>query len=241
MTMEKYTYLLLNLGSVLIPLLFSFERRLRFYKEWKALFPALLITAAFFIVWDHYLTVSGVWGFNPKYLIGIWIWDLPLEEWMFFLFIPYSCLFIYGSLNVLLKKDRLSGIARNITAVLIVILSTIAIFNTDKMYTGIKLSLTAGLLVFAYYRNFPWMGKFYRAYLVSLIPFLVVNGLLTCLPVVTYNDAENLGIRIYTIPVEDTQYTLLMLLMNTVLFEHFRKSKSKDADNPSHQELTGLH
>ncbi|MFM7727525.1 MAG: lycopene cyclase domain-containing protein, partial [Flavobacteriales bacterium] len=73
-----------------------------------------------------------------------------------------------------------------------------------------------------WWKNPAWLGRFYRSYLVCLIPFLLVNGLLTSLPVVTYNDLENLGIRIHTIPVEDTQYTLLLLLMNVTLFEHFR-------------------
>ncbi|MFM2136503.1 MAG: hypothetical protein RL021_1903 [Bacteroidota bacterium] len=226
--MEKYTYLLLNIGSILVPFACSFEHRLAFYKQWKWLFPAMLITATFFIVWDHFLTVWGVWGFNPKYVVGIWIWDLPIEEWMFFLFIPYSCMFIYGSLNVLVRKDPSRSIVRNFTAVWIVLLVVVAVFNHDRLYTGIKLSLTAALLIYVYFRNYEWLGRFYRAYAVSLIPFLLVNGVLTSLPVVTYNDAENLGIRIYTIPVEDTQYTLLLLLMNTALFEHFRKKSTHE-------------
>jgi hypothetical protein len=220
--MEKYTYLFINLGSILIPLLCSFESRLRFYTNWRALFPAMAITAAFFIIWDHYLTVWGVWGFNPKYIVGIWIWGLPLEEWMFFFFIPYSCMFIYCSLNLLMHSDPLQRFSKNITKVLIVVLIIIAVSHADRLYTGIKLSLTASLLLIAYFKKYAWMGKFYRAYFVSLLPFLIVNGLLTWLPVVTYNDQENLGIRIFTIPVEDTQYTLLMLLMNTILFEKFR-------------------
>ncbi|MFM8431937.1 MAG: lycopene cyclase domain-containing protein [Bacteroidota bacterium] len=221
--MEKYTYLLINLGSILVPFIFSFEKRLGFSRYWKVLMPALAITAAFFIIWDHYLTAWGVWSFNPKYVVGIYIWGLPLEEWLFFITIPYSCVFTYSSLNVLLKSDPFKIHARNIFGVWFVVLAVIALLNTDKLYTGIKLSLTAFMVVFVWYRGYDWLGKFIRAYLVSLIPFLIVNGLLTWLPVVIYNDAENLGIRIVSIPIEDTQYTLLLLLMNIVLFEYFKK------------------
>lgn len=228
-----YTYLLINIFSIMIPFAFSFERRLKFYTKWKALFPALVITGVFFIVWDHFLTKWGVWGFNPSYITGYWIWGLPIEEWMFFFFIPYSCIFIYESLNILLKKDPIQPYAQNITAVLVVVLLTVALLNTGKLYTFIKLSLTAILLAYTWTRRFAWMGKFYRAYLVSLIPFLIVNGLLTGIPVVTYNDAENLGIRIITIPVEDTQYTLLMLLMNTILFEYFKRKELDRRRNKS--------
>ena len=218
-----YTYLLINIFSILIPLLFSFEKRLSFYKLWKALFPAVLITGSFFIVWDHYMTLWNVWQFNPAYVLGINVWGLPIEEWLFFLTIPYSCLFIYESLNFLIKKDHLLRFSKNFSIVLIVILSITALLNTDKSYTWIKLSLAALMLVFVVLKKFPFMGKFYRAYLVSLIPFLIVNGILTSLPVVIYNDTENLGIRIFTIPVEDTMYSLLLLLMNVVLFEFFKK------------------
>lgn len=169
------------------------------------------------------MTLWNVWQFNPAYVLGINVWGLPIEEWLFFLTIPYSCLFIYESLNFLIKKDHLLRFSKNFSIVLIVILSITALLNTDKSYTWIKLSLAALMLVFVVLKKFPFMGKFYRAYLVSLIPFLIVNGILTSLPVVIYNDAENLGIRIFTIPVEDTMYSLLLLLMNVVLFEFFKK------------------
>ena len=55
-----------------------------------------------------------------------------------------------------------------------------------------------------------------------IIPFLIVNGFLTAIPVVLYNDAENLGVRIYSIPFEDTFYGMLLVLMNIVLYEKLR-------------------
>ncbi|MEP7171289.1 MAG: lycopene cyclase domain-containing protein [Bacteroidota bacterium] len=68
--------------------------------------------------------------------------------------------------------------------------------------------------------------KFYRAYLASQIPFLIVNGILTSLPVVTYNNNENIGVRIYTIPIEDFFYSMLMLLMNISVMEFFKRKQS---------------
>ena len=71
-----------------------------------------------------------------------------------------------------------------------------------------------------------WLGRFYIGYFISLIPFFLVNGILTYLPVVTYNNAENLAIRIFTIPIEDTIYCLLLLLMNVTMYEWLKQRKN---------------
>ncbi len=218
----KYTYLVINFFSILIPILFSFGKRLSFYKEWKALFPALILTGIFFIVWDHYLTLWNVWHFNPEYITGIYIFDLPVEEWLFFFTIPYACVFIYASLNKLLRQDFFQPVAQKISMLLFAFTTIVALTHLHQLYTSIKLSLTAILLLISLLMKWKFMGKFYRAYFTSLIPFFIVNGLLTALPVVIYNDAENSGVRIFTIPMEDILYTLLLLLMNISLFELFR-------------------
>jgi hypothetical protein len=38
-----------------------------------------------------------------------------------------------------------------------------------------------------------------------------------------YNNAENMALRVGTIPFEDHFYSLSMLLINILLFEYFRK------------------
>jgi hypothetical protein len=52
-----------------------------------------------------------------------------------------------------------------------------------------------------------------------LIPFFIVNGILTSLPVIWYNNQATLGIRIGTIPVEDFIYNGGLLLLAIMGYE----------------------
>ena len=61
-----------------------------------------------------------------------------------------------------------------------------------------------------------------------------MNGILTgtCLqhPVVWYNNAENLGMRFFTIPVEDLFYGFELVLGKVVLFELIKIKMTKQAN-----------
>ena len=215
-----YTYLLLNIGTILFPLLLSFDKKVAFSGGWKALFPAIFITGAVFLIWDVAFTEMGVWGFNPKYLIGIYFLGLPLEEWLFFLTIPYACVFIYACLKGYIQKELSGNWVQPVTYGLIAVLILVGALNLPRLYTSITfLGLAAwmGLMLKGMKANY--LGRFYLAWGVSLIPFFLVNGVLTALPVVTYNDTYNLGIRMGTIPLEDSFYLMLLLAMNIGIYE----------------------
>lgn len=69
------------------------------------------------------------------------------------------------------------------------------------------------------------MGYFWMAYFIHLIPFLIVNGVLTATPVVLYNPNEITGFRIYTIPIEDTVYALTCLLLPITVMEYYLEKR----------------
>jgi lycopene cyclase domain-containing protein len=224
--MPVYFYLIIF--TTFFPLVLSFDKRVRFVQYWPAFFMAMLPVAAFFLVWDYFFTAWGVWGFNQQYLLGINIANLPLEEMLFFVVVPFACIFIYQCFRYYIPKDYLKPAAPYISAVLAITLPIIALFHIGALYTSVTFLLAAALLVLAQFVfKVKWMGWFYLAYFVSLVPFLIVNGILTSLPVVWYNNAHNLGIRLYTIPIEDTMYSLLLLLMNVWLYEGIKNSKLK--------------
>jgi lycopene cyclase domain-containing protein len=79
--------------------------------------------------------------------------------------------------------------------------------------------------------NKALLQHFYITFLVILIPFLIVNGILTGSitgiesPVVWYNNSENLGIRIHTIPIEDVAYCFSLLFGNLMIFENLKNKQ----------------
>ncbi len=218
------TYLWVDLASVIVPFLFSFHPRIRFDRQWRAFWPAALGMMGLFIPWDALFTAAGVWGFNPEHVLGIYPLGLPIEEWLFFLCIPYACLFTYHCFHVLGVKDPFGRSARAISAVLIIVLLSIALFNWQRAYTCTAWMLCAVWILFtAFIQRAPWLGRFFVTYLVLLLPFLVVNGILTGTglqnEVVWYNADEILGLRILTIPIEDVFYGMLMVGLTVSLYE----------------------
>ncbi|MEO8886246.1 MAG: lycopene cyclase domain-containing protein [Mucilaginibacter sp.] len=224
----KYTYLLINFLTILFPVILSFDKRVRFYKSWKFIWPGMAITGLVFLFWDVLFTINGVWSFDARHIIGIKFFQLPLEEILFFLTVPFACLFIYACINYYVKWQPSAQWTRIITNLLIIFSVLALIFYYDRLYTLVTFSLLWVLLVFLQYAfKVKWLNRFYLTYLVALIPFYIVNGYLTAIPVVLYNDLQNMGVRVGTIPLEDHFYCMAMLLMNVGFFEYFKGKESK--------------
>lgn len=221
-----YTYLILNLACIFFPFILSFDKKIAYYKLWKPLFIGMLISAAFFIIWDVLFTKLGVWSFNPTYIIGIYIFNLPIEEILFFITVPYACIFIYEVVNGYTKRDVI-GCGKPYSVVISVICLVLIILFHDKTYTLVNASICLIMLLYAaFIYKSQNLGRFFLAYFISLIPFLICNGLLTALPVVIYNNNENMNLRLFTIPLEDTLYGLSLMLIPILIMDYFKKTKS---------------
>jgi lycopene cyclase domain-containing protein len=83
------------------------------------------------------------------------------------------------------------------------------------------------ILLLAYRYNPGLLSSFYLTFLVMLIPFFIVNGILTGTgienEVVWYNNDENLGIRMLTIPIEDSVFAFSLILLNLLLFKKLKQ------------------
>ncbi len=220
-------YLWLDLGSILIPFLFSFHPKLRFDKEWRYVFPGILLSLIVYIIWDIIFTRQGVWGFDPAHLIGMDLFDLPLEEWLFFICIPYACLFTHHCVGIIAPSWKVpKDVMRWLVPILIGIWAILALCYSDRLYTLVNFLWAIPLFWLSWRLEPELLQRFMISYSIILLPFLIVNGVLTgtalANPIVWYNDLENIGVRIGTIPVEDFTYAFTMLLFPLLISERLK-------------------
>jgi len=112
-------------------------------------------------------------------------------------------------------------------AILSALLLFVGVVYYDRLYTVVTfISLALLLVYFSFFRRTSWLGKLMKIYLFLLIPFFIVNGILTGTgleaPIVWYNNQENLGVRLLTIPIEDTFYGFELIVLNVFFYEKWK-------------------
>lgn len=220
----KWLYALLLLLSIVVPFALSFDKKLHFYKQWNRILPSITLVAGVYIIFDACFTHLGVWGFNPSYYSSRLIFGLPLEEWLFFFVIPYASLFIHYSFFLYFPNQHFNArFGKVLTLLLMLLFTVILIYQLEKMYTVYVLSFLLVGLLLSFFDRSRSIDKLYVSFLIILIPFLIVNGILTGSfidsEVVWYNPAEIIGMRIFTIPIEDFAYGFSMILFNVLIIE----------------------
>ena len=91
----------------------------------------------------------------------------------------------------------------------------------ERAYTATVL-LAAGFALLGLKRLAPRnlrSRNFWAAMGLTYLPFLMANGVLTGLPIVLYDDAENLAIRVGSIPVEDFFFSFAMLALAALVHD----------------------
>jgi lycopene cyclase domain-containing protein len=184
-----------------------------------------------FILWDICFTKLGVWWFNYNYTLGYSLAGLPLEEWLFFICIPFACIFTYHSLNKFFDLSAANAFNNIIAFVICILLLVVALLHSDKLYTCIVGVTTTFTLIYLHFiAKVTWIGQASLIFLVLMAGFIPVNGLLTGTglesPIVNYNKEEFLNIRILTIPVEDFVYGYTQFLLNVYFFNFFNRKKT---------------
>ncbi len=213
-------YLLFDLLILAGPLVLSLMPRYEFRSRARSIGIATLAVAVPFILWDAAVAGSH-WWFDPRYTLGIELFGLPIEEVLFFISVPYACVFSWETLVGAPKaRATLSPWTYALPGVLLVA-GTAVLLTGGPGYTGLTLLALglAGALDHMLGTGLLRMPRYWAfAGLVALFTG-VFNTYLTWRPVVHYGEAHQLGVRVGTIPVEDFGYGLALCTASVVLYQ----------------------
>jgi lycopene cyclase domain-containing protein len=216
----KYEYLLLNALILAGPILFSFDRKVNYVSKWPHAIGASIIVLVPFIVWDVLVT-GRHWWFNEKFTSEIALLGLPLGEWLFFITVPFACLFIW-EIIVTSRSRQLLTIQKFIPFIAgVAFLTGVWFFFRGLEYTGL-VGIAIGLIILLdliFSTGIVLQKQSYLFLLIVTMLVLIFNGYLTARPVVLYDEQYQLGFRIVTIPLEDFFYGYSLLLLNVIVYE----------------------
>jgi len=210
-----YLYLLINLAIIMLPLAISFERkRINYLSKIKSVALSTLFVGTVYILWDILATSRGHWSFNSDYLVGTTFVGLPLEEILFFITVPFSCLFTYEALAYFIKNARMPLLDKLLPTIGVVFtLLSVAFLKNEYTFLAL-LSVGLSILVVSMLDRRFFSSRLYWSYIaVTFVLFFVFNFLLTSLPIVEYSDLATSGLRVTTIPIEDFMFNFSMLTL----------------------------
>lgn len=224
----QYTYLLINLAIIIGPLAFTFHRKIKYYTQLLIVAKTTFFVSTTYICLDVFAHKIGFWDYSPLRTTAISIFDLPLGEVLFFITIPYSCLFVWVILKTHTKKVVHN---HNYLFLFIQVLSLLLIVIGYTFGLGRYYLETLGLIiliVIAYKYNLIVLFRSRQYYLFLIFGFtvfLLFNYLLTSYPVVVYDDSFSSGIRLATIPLEDFFYNFSLLSTYIIVFEYIASKR----------------
>lgn len=224
----KFEYLLFNLIVIAGPLAYSFEKTINFRQFWREAFFGIVGSLIVYVLWDSSVT-NRHWYFNTPYMLDFRLLKLPIEEWLFFITVPYACLFVREVLKLVVKNSQKRELEWVRAGMFALLPFGVLIFQSGKEYTGLVL-IAFGVVAFLdrQLRTNTLLQTRTYIFLASVIGFtLVFNMYLTARPLLIYAPAYQLDFRVITIPIEDFGYGLTHIALCNVIYEYFKIRSGK--------------
>lgn len=205
------------------PLIAQLWPRLRVtYIESCIIAQAVTWVAVPFVIIDMFVHARGWWSYNPTFILGYRIAGLPIEEIAFFFVVPFACLFLYVALGKLLSVAIVSKVRFTYIAVSLVVFASSVIIQEMKERTVIDGLVMIGVIALLYMdmkgRAMTNVQMIWSLLVAGL--FLIVNGVLTGIPVVTYDHSYGSALRIGSIPVADMLYNVSLLVSVLLVYRY---------------------
>ena len=225
--MKSY-YLLIIVVTLLVPVALSFDKAIHFRRKWRYAAWSIGFVSALFLAWDMAFVQLGIWSFSKEYTLGPNILGMPIEEFLYFLALPYLALFIYEALLAHFPRWSFRSVTVSISWILLVACVFVVLQYFSKLYT----SITAALIIFTVLNQITitkagYRSHLYIAWILCCLPLLLINGLMCNLPIIEYNEEHLTGLKLANIPVENFFYLLLYMMWSIALFEKYQRRRER--------------
>ena len=218
--MKKWLYTLIPLAIIAGPLALSFDQKVHFISHIVPVLVATLSIGCLYLLWDIVVVKRGDWAFNDQFVGQARIFNLPIGEILFFLTVPYACLFLYevgvayiGRAMVLAWPVWASWVLAGIAIIAVVV-------YRRQGYTVLALGSMAVFLVAQamVFPELPGRSDFLFFMGSGLLVFVLFNGIYTALPTIFYNQHAIWGVRVFSIPLEDFFYNIAYLGLSLLVY-----------------------
>ncbi len=88
-------YLAILIVILIVTIVIEWRNKIHLYHSRKERLCVVLNIFLFGMIWDYFATYRHHWIFPGDGLIGWRIYGLPIEEFLFFLIVPYAALVMY--------------------------------------------------------------------------------------------------------------------------------------------------
>jgi hypothetical protein len=224
MEFQNFWYLLILLALAGVTLFLFIKKSIVLITEFKYMLPAIIFSGAVFVMLNIRFLESGIINYNANYLIGKYIFNFPLEEWLFLLIISLFSFSVYILVNVKFDNFDKPGFFQSLSVILVLAFAFEAWTSRQKLvpfFIFFLLVIYFGYTLFRRRFN-THLTKFYISYVLVAIPFFLIKAFLNTLPVILYNNEHTLGIRLINMPVEEFGTLFLLMLINITIFEYLR-------------------
>ncbi len=106
--MGKWGYVAMLLFSVLGSFWLEIVLRVSVLRRYKRALLSIAPVGTLFLAWDAYAIAQGHWKFDTAQILGIYgPFDIPLEEFLFFLVIPLAAIMTIEAVRTVKKQWKM--------------------------------------------------------------------------------------------------------------------------------------
>jgi lycopene cyclase domain-containing protein len=224
-------FLILYIALFAVPLLSAYHPAIMWYRNFRAVSLAILVSGGFFLVLDSIFVHASVKGTADVYLSGISIFSLPIETILFYICVPFANLFVYEIVRMHVFHRKWCFACDEVIVGAAVVASIVLASFTDRVYT---VSIASIAIVLSIGHVYKIKKNYQFVYLATCIPLLFFYILLSrylsggsayaeSLPIVWYADRAISNIQILSVSIEELLHFYVIQLLAVTVYEHFRK------------------